>query len=307
MSSLISLNLSNFDMSEVTDIGWMFIGCSSLKSLDLSNFYTDSVTCDVEHLFNECINLEYINLKNAHFKPHDSLFSFTAKKNVVFCNEDPRIISKVEGYGCAVINCSENWRQIQKKINLFNNECVDDCSETNNNKYNYKNECHENCPEGTYNNNYICEDCHPDCRTCEKGSEIYTTNCKSCADENKNLYFGNCYINEYIDNIIINDDTNFDYILDNFLSLYIPENGNGNSLAIKKNDEFIYHLTNSQNEIELLKNKSKNLNKLSIIDLGECETKLKDEYHINETDSLILIKIEKISNKASEKNISFEV
>ena len=49
------------------------------------------------------------------------------------------------------------------------------------------------------------------------------------------------------------------------------------------------------------------MNKLSIIDLGECETKLKDEYHINETDSLILIKIEKVSNKASEKNISFEV
>ena len=37
-SSLILLNLSNFDTSQVTDMEDMFSHCSSLISLNLSNF-----------------------------------------------------------------------------------------------------------------------------------------------------------------------------------------------------------------------------------------------------------------------------
>ena len=41
--------------------------------------------------------------------------------------------------------------------------------------------------------------------------------------------------------------------------------------------------------------------------MGECETKLKKEYHINEKDSLIFLKKENTNSKASEKNIQYEV
>ena len=54
-------------MSEVTDIGWMFHGCSSLTSLDLTCFQTNSITEPVTHMFWECPNLEYINLNNTNF------------------------------------------------------------------------------------------------------------------------------------------------------------------------------------------------------------------------------------------------
>ena len=39
-TSLESLDLSNFDTSSVTNMAFMFYRCSSLKSLDLSKFAT---------------------------------------------------------------------------------------------------------------------------------------------------------------------------------------------------------------------------------------------------------------------------
>lgn len=43
-SSLTSVNLSNFDTSQVTHMGQMFQDCTSLTSLDLSSFDTGNVT-----------------------------------------------------------------------------------------------------------------------------------------------------------------------------------------------------------------------------------------------------------------------
>ena len=42
--SLESLNISNFDAQNVTDMSGMFYNCYSLASLDLSNFNTQKVT-----------------------------------------------------------------------------------------------------------------------------------------------------------------------------------------------------------------------------------------------------------------------
>ena len=85
---------------------------------------------------------------------------------------------------------------------------------------------------------------------------------------------------------------------------YEPEKENS---QVIKSDEIVYHISNSKNELELLKNRSNNINNISIIDLGECEVRLRGEYHINKTDSLILVKNELSSNKPSKKNITFDV
>ena len=42
-SSLISLNLSNFNINNVINMSYMFFNCYSLYSLDLSNFNTNNV------------------------------------------------------------------------------------------------------------------------------------------------------------------------------------------------------------------------------------------------------------------------
>ena len=110
---------------------------------------------------------------------------------------------RVEGNRCPMIDCTDNWCLNQKKINLENDQCIENCSLTDNNKYNYKGECYTNCPNKTYNDNYTCEDCHPDCQECIKAPDIISTNCKVCSGSDKYLNFGNCYKNdEYINEIL---------------------------------------------------------------------------------------------------------
>ena len=55
-SGLISLDLSNFDTSKVTNMSYMFFYSRGLTSLDLSNFNTSAVT-DMTRMFNGCSNL----------------------------------------------------------------------------------------------------------------------------------------------------------------------------------------------------------------------------------------------------------
>ena len=167
--SLVSLNLSNFDMSEVTDIGGMFEGCNLLTSMDLSN-YAPKVSITTL-LFNECPNLQYINIKNISIiKDYENLKDmFSTNINFVVCTYDTKIIEMINNnYRCATIDCSDNWREKQKKINPFDNDnCINSCLETEH-KYNYKSKCTNICQNRTYNNSFTCEDCHSDCKTCEK-------------------------------------------------------------------------------------------------------------------------------------------
>ena len=49
-SSLTSLNLSNFKTNKVTNMSYMFSKCSSLTILNLSNFNTNNIT-DMSEMF----------------------------------------------------------------------------------------------------------------------------------------------------------------------------------------------------------------------------------------------------------------
>lgn len=60
-SSLTSLNLSGFDTSQVSSIYKMFQGCSSLTSLDLSGFDTSQVA-DMNSMFQGCSSLTSLDL-----------------------------------------------------------------------------------------------------------------------------------------------------------------------------------------------------------------------------------------------------
>ena len=58
-SSLTSLDVSNFNTANVTDMHYMFYGCNKLTNLDLSNFSTAKVT-DMAYMFTSCSNLATI-------------------------------------------------------------------------------------------------------------------------------------------------------------------------------------------------------------------------------------------------------
>ena len=62
-SSLTSLNLSNFNTAKVQDMSYMFSSCSSLTSLDLSNFNTANVT-NMSWMFAACSGLTSLDLPN---------------------------------------------------------------------------------------------------------------------------------------------------------------------------------------------------------------------------------------------------
>ena len=62
-SDLTSLDLSNFDTSQVTNMSYMFRGCSGLTSLNISNFDTSQVTI-MDGMFNGCTSLKTITIND---------------------------------------------------------------------------------------------------------------------------------------------------------------------------------------------------------------------------------------------------
>ena len=62
-STLISVNLSNFNSKKVNNLTHLFDGCTSLVSLDLSNFYSNNVI-NMSYMFSYCSSLISLNLSN---------------------------------------------------------------------------------------------------------------------------------------------------------------------------------------------------------------------------------------------------
>ncbi len=62
-SSIKSLDLSNFDSSNVTNMSYMFYNCSSLTNLKLSKLNTKNVI-DMNNMFSNCSSITNIDLSN---------------------------------------------------------------------------------------------------------------------------------------------------------------------------------------------------------------------------------------------------
>ena len=136
--SLTSLNLKNFDTRNLENLGYMFYKSNSLISIDLSNFDTSKVSF-FECMFKDCEKLEYINLKNFEEIPNPKttdVFTNIAKNAVICLNSTkaPILYDMANEMECVVISCEEDWRSVQKKIIFEENNCVDNCSLTENNK-----------------------------------------------------------------------------------------------------------------------------------------------------------------------------
>ena len=85
-SSLTSINFVNFDTSSVTfSMHYMFKGCSKLYSLDLSGFKTEKVEC-IEHMFENCNSLVSLDLSNFMTDTINSNSMFTNCKKLEYIN-----------------------------------------------------------------------------------------------------------------------------------------------------------------------------------------------------------------------------
>jgi surface protein len=90
-TSLTSLDLSNFDTSKIEDMSHMFFSCSSLTSLDLSSFDFDNVF-NMYCMFYRCSSLE----------------SLTVNTNVSLVSETSNMFADVSTSGTLYTNSSNN-------------------------------------------------------------------------------------------------------------------------------------------------------------------------------------------------------
>jgi len=71
-SGLTSLDVTNFNTSNVTDMGYMFCDCSGLTSLDVSNFNTSNVT-DMGYMFCGCSGLTSLDVASFNTSNVDNM------------------------------------------------------------------------------------------------------------------------------------------------------------------------------------------------------------------------------------------
>ena len=63
-SDLISLDLTNFDTTNITSMGWMFNKCHKLKEIKGLNKFNTSKVNNMRCMFQECNEIEYLDLSN---------------------------------------------------------------------------------------------------------------------------------------------------------------------------------------------------------------------------------------------------
>ena len=179
-------------------------------------------------------------------------------------------------------------------------KCIDDCQKDDTYKYPYYDKCIDTLKkESTIIETTLIETTH-------KNEVIETTNKEEtssigllyeCSDDDT-------LINKCSININVNNSEKYNFIQANILSSY--SSSNLKSLSFEGDDGTAYQLTSLKNELSRLRNNDLNSN-VSIIDLGECESILKAHYGLTEEDTLIILKKEKTTGKASEKDVEYDV
>ena len=87
--SLTSLDVTNFDTSNVTNMRYMFAGCGSLTSLDVTNFDTSNVT-DMSRMFYACerlTSLDVTNFDTSNVTVMGNMFGFCGNLQTIYASE----------------------------------------------------------------------------------------------------------------------------------------------------------------------------------------------------------------------------
>ena len=113
-----------------------------------------------------------------------------------------------------------------------------------------------------------------------------------------NLLNDKCDLEDY------NNTELYDKIKSEIIKSYPP---NGQSIVIEGEENYVFQITTTGNEEDTLNGNKTNNYSLSMIDLGKCETLLKQTNNISDEVNLIILKFEKLTNTASEKNVQYEV
>ena len=126
-SALTTLDLSNFDTSNVTDMFGMFSGCTALTSLDLSNFNTSNVT-SMFGMFSRVAltSLDLSNFNTANVIDMASMFyGCTSLTSLDLSNFNTSNVTAMGGMfsGCSGLTTiiANDWSAIDSSSNMFYN------------------------------------------------------------------------------------------------------------------------------------------------------------------------------------------
>ena len=266
--SLTSLNINtqfffiycSFDTSKVTNMGHMFYKCSSLISLDLTNFCTSKAEA-MDYMFAECSSLISLNLDNFDLSSMTYIDNiFDGCTNLKICIDGEKSISRHiprENKNCD----SKCFQNTEYKIIPEKYDCIDHCYNDDTYQYEYINICYINCPDNT------------------KKSCIIEYSCVDIKTYCNDLFGNKCKIKEDIQTFIREEITKDS--LDELIYLLL-DNQRDNLIVEDNNIKYEITSTNDNNY-----NEYKNI---SSIKLGECEKNLRDKFGISEEESLIIFK-----------------
>ena len=202
-------------------------------------------------------------------------------ENVVVCIirnfTEMKIFPQITKKKCYVVDCTDDWKSKKKKLIADTNDCVENCSVIPQYKYEYNGICYENCTHYYYineENNYFCTINS----SCPEEYPNLNKNKRECTKYNLNNMIQNMLKTERNETEKISKEEEikfYDNILKSIEEGFTSENYDTSNLD-KGEDENIktermtITFTTSQNQ------KDNKNNNMSNIDLGECETLLRN-------------------------------
>ena len=289
---LRSLDLSNFNTSKVIRMEKMFCGCENLITLNLSNFDLTQVN-NMHNIFNDCSNLEMLDLSNS------IISSNTGLTNFVLTSEKLGYINLTNTSFSEEHLCNNILKNINKSIIIYR-DFIDEITNNSINKC-----CYHSCG-AEFRNNYICNITD----NIKNNIEITTqNNIKIISDskiietypikilsnaintleeiKEKNNLSESILGNDF--ESLVSDEIYPKKTLDNLIESLFGSDLESLLLNIdsinymKRVDNRKYFISTLSNQID---------NNSSFIDLGNCSNKLKSQNVINDTEDLVIIKIE---------------
>ena len=317
-----TLDISGFSMEGVINLTYMFRNNSALEYINLNHSNPKSDVL-IEGIFQGtsknlviCTQSEVISQK----------LTSTSDCAVVSCSEDWRAAQKKLDSGKCYDSCSNTSNKYDYLANCFGScpdktytieyllKCVDTCPSSTYTVDNKCEKCHSDCKtcDGPSDDtNSHCTSCISPDKYLENGNcitkNIDTTNKivdSSTKDVAKILksdittdmmkdittYVENIIIYNYIDIPFLYNATDnskvYDIIQENLLPSFEPENDN--DIISEALDDVIFQITTSKNQLKELTENSMNNYNLSILDISNCETILKEKYNFNENVTLII-------------------
>ena len=138
--SLITLNLSSFDVTKVTDMSYMFNNCTKLKYLDISHFSPINMT-SIHTMFQNLSSLIFLNIYSLEINTDAKVTNTLRyqKNDLKFCANKYNMKNFLSENN-KINNCSDICFQKNIKIDVINNKCINSCKDHG---FNY--ECNNIC------------------------------------------------------------------------------------------------------------------------------------------------------------------